>query len=205
MKARIISLVTALATFAASLMPMAAAADVRDAHPSIADMFGAAPETVTESITINRGETFTITLDSNITTGYSWEVVCDKKYLKLVSSAYIHPKTNLDGAGGQEEFVFKAFKKGTTKLTLNYRRPWEVGVDPIEQRIYRVTILRNNDHRRGLPHHQAIRWRSLRSSTLYKLTHSLISRTPYESTNHPPYYGARHLRGIPNAHGRSSR
>lgn len=114
---------------------------LRDAHPTIADTVEPGTKVITESIEKTVGESFTITLDSNATTGYSWEADYDESYLELVSSTYIEPNTDLVGAAGSEEFVFKTLQEGTTKLTMNYRRSWEEGVDPIERRIYSVTIL----------------------------------------------------------------
>jgi len=113
---------------------------LRDAHATIADTIESNINITTESIEKTVGDTFTVTLDSNGTTGYAWETDYDESFLELVSSAYIGPDTDLVGAGGSEEFVFKALRQGTTELTLNYRRAWEEGVDPIERRIYNVTI-----------------------------------------------------------------
>jgi predicted secreted protein len=115
--------------------------ELTDANPTIADTVEPSTKIITGSIEKTVGEIFTITLDSNATTGYSWEAGYDESFLELVSSTYISPNTDLVGAGGSEEFVFKTLLQGTTELTMNYRRSWEEGVDPIERRIYSITIL----------------------------------------------------------------
>ena len=74
---------------------------------------------------------FTITLDSNRTTGYAWVL---KKYddslLSLISHQYIPPSSTKIGAPGYEEWIFQArpsFFQGskTAIVSLDYARPWE--------------------------------------------------------------------------------
>lgn len=76
------------------------------------------------------GETINVTLDSNITTGYKWNLVTkpDAKVLKLLTSDYIAPGasgTPLVGAGGKEVWKFQAVGRGTTSLKLAYFRPFD--------------------------------------------------------------------------------
>lgn len=73
---------------------------------------------------------FVVTLPSNPTTGFQWQVVnFDKNLLILSNSTYENPKTKLIGAGGQMHFTF-ALQKGksypeSTVIVLKYARPWE--------------------------------------------------------------------------------
>src|SRR5574344_162072 len=72
---------------------------------------------------------FQIKLESNPTTGYSWDLAkpVDKSYLRLVKNEYKqnrHPSMMV-GVGGVETWVFKPLKKGSTTIYLQYRRPWE--------------------------------------------------------------------------------
>jgi inhibitor of cysteine peptidase len=118
-------------------------AAMRDANASVADTREPASETetVTESLEKTVGDAFTITLDSNPSTGYSWAAEYDENYLSLTSSTYeSNADPELVGAGGRERFEFKAIKAGETEITLSYRRPWEEGVEPIKRHISRVTI-----------------------------------------------------------------
>jgi len=73
------------------------------------------------------GNDFTITLESNMTTGYKWKIArpLDTKLLKLLDSKYIPPETELIGAAGKEEWVFKAIRRGKTIVSFDYTRPWE--------------------------------------------------------------------------------
>jgi inhibitor of cysteine peptidase len=82
-----------------------------------------------QQIEIASNGVFTVTLESNQTTGYSWELkeIGDTSILQKTSNEYIAPDTNLVGAGGQEVWTFKALKAGETTLTMEYSQPWEGG------------------------------------------------------------------------------
>ncbi|RPH60193.1 MAG: hypothetical protein EHM81_06725 [Chloroflexi bacterium] len=96
------------------------------------------------TVELKTGETLMVSLDSNITTGYSWEIQeTDETLLKLKGDPeYIEPKSDpqLAGAGGRQVFRFEALKAGQTTLTLVYRRPWEKDVAPIDTYSLTVTV-----------------------------------------------------------------
>ena len=80
------------------------------------------------AINTSIGSEFTITLDSNPSTGYSWQENIDETMLVLVGKSYEGKgQEGIVGAGGIETFTFKALKKGQTTITLNYRQPWVGG------------------------------------------------------------------------------
>jgi len=109
---------------------------------------GTFPERVREftnpsqTIRIAVGETFSIVLDSNPTTGYSWQrgKQAEDGILSFVDSAYVAPRTDLAGAGGRERMTFKAMAPGTEKLTLYYLRPWEKNTEPARTMVFTVTV-----------------------------------------------------------------
>lgn len=84
------------------------------------------------SHTIRKGQTLVVSLESNPTTGYSWQPVFDAQFLEQIGEAEFDPESDLVGAGGMETFRFKALQPGTTTLTLNYLRPWEADSPPEE-------------------------------------------------------------------------
>ncbi len=91
-------------------------------------------------ITTTAGGEFSITLDSNATTGYMWMYEVDTSYIEPVSSDYIAPEsTELVGVGGQQVFTFRALQEGETEVSFSYLRPWE-SVQPIDQKTYVVRI-----------------------------------------------------------------
>jgi len=80
-----------------------------------------------KSIRIPLGKTFTIDLDSNPSTGFSWLLVdiSDKKVLEIVKKEYVNAGSLIVGAPGTERWSFKTVKTGKTVLTFEYRRSWE--------------------------------------------------------------------------------
>jgi len=84
------------------------------------------------SLETTTGQTINITLDSNITTGYKWNLVTepDAKVLKLLSSQYVEPGASnppVVGAGGKEIWKFQTTGRGTASLKLAYFRPFDPG------------------------------------------------------------------------------
>ncbi len=84
------------------------------------------------------GQTINVTLDSNITTGYKWNLVTepDAAVLKLLSSQYVAPAASnppVVGAGGKEVWKFQTTGRGTTSLKLAYSRPFEPHTPPAKE------------------------------------------------------------------------
>jgi len=82
------------------------------------------------------GQVLEVTLESNPTTGYSWEVSeVDGAVLAQVGEAEFREAAKeseeMVGVGGTETFRFSS-AAGETKLTLVYHRPWETEVEPLE-------------------------------------------------------------------------
>ncbi len=98
------------------------------------------PEDNGSILTIRKGQTLVISLESNPTTGYSWQPVFDAQHLEQVGEAEFDPGSDLVGAGGVETFRFKALEPGTTTLTLNYLRPWEADAPPEEVFELAITV-----------------------------------------------------------------
>jgi len=87
-------------------------------------------------VELEQGQILVVTLKSNPTTGYRWEVAeIQESILEQMGEAEFKPSETgeppLVGAGGWEIFRFKAISAGQMTLQLVYRRPWEEGVEPI--------------------------------------------------------------------------
>ncbi len=90
------------------------------------------------------GQVLEVTLESNPTTGYSWQVSeVDRAVLAQVGEAEFQEAPiegeQMVGAGGVETLRFTA-GPGETTLTLEYRRPWEKDVDPLETFTVQVMV-----------------------------------------------------------------
>ncbi len=82
-----------------------------------------------------------IALESNITTGYSWQASFDSTALELVEQTYElgeYAKEGMLGAGGTELYRFKALKSGTFQITFEYQRPWED--ESIDQKTFTIDV-----------------------------------------------------------------
>ena len=87
-----------------------------------------AAEAQTDKINVDVGEEFTIDLDSNPNTGYSWQETFDTAKLELVDNSYEGSgQEGMVGAGGTEHFTFKALQAGETTITMTYQQPWNGG------------------------------------------------------------------------------
>jgi inhibitor of cysteine peptidase len=68
---------------------------------------------------------FTISLNSNPTTGYQWTVDYDQSHLTLVDGSFQPPDVSIPGAGGKSLYTFAASNPGASRLQFRYSRPWE--------------------------------------------------------------------------------
>ena len=91
------------------------------------------------SIVLEPGESFSVVLPGNATTGYSWQVEgIDAANLSAAEPVYVSD-SELIGAGGIYTFTFTAAAAGETELRLVYLRPWEQ-VEPLETFTMTVTV-----------------------------------------------------------------
>jgi inhibitor of cysteine peptidase len=90
---------------------------------------------------VNKQFIVLIALESNPSTGYSWQAEYNTEMLELIEQTFEpgeYAKENIVGAGGTELFRFKALSKGQTDITFNYKRPWETEV--LETKVFTVDI-----------------------------------------------------------------
>ena len=91
------------------------------------------------SIVLEPGESFSVVLPGNATTGYSWQVEgIDAAILSAAEPVYVSD-SELVGAGGVYTFTFTAAAAGETELRLVYLRPWEQ-VEPLETFTMTMTV-----------------------------------------------------------------
>jgi inhibitor of cysteine peptidase len=96
-----------------------------------------------KQISMRPGEILTLTLESNPTTGYSWQVMeLDSAVLTQEGDPEYKQSSGAEGlvgAGGTETFRFKAVGSSETTLELGYMRPWE-SVPPVETFTIQVDV-----------------------------------------------------------------
>jgi inhibitor of cysteine peptidase len=86
------------------------------------------------------GDQLDVRLESNPTTGYSWQLGPLPEGLELVSSEFEGPDSDAAGAGGVEVFVFEATASGGGVLRLDYVRTFEDPIVPVESVEYDLVI-----------------------------------------------------------------
>jgi inhibitor of cysteine peptidase len=80
------------------------------------------------------GETLTVELPSNPSTGYSWQVIDPGPCDEPEAAEYIEGQQDeaLVGASGIERFEFTRSSADPGDITLEYRRPWDDASVPAE-------------------------------------------------------------------------
>ncbi len=90
---------------------------------------------ISKSVEVSTGETLTVTLCSNATTGFQWvesAQVSDKGVLRQTGQEFIAPgeedgEPPAPGTAGRQQWTFEALRKGTTEVSMEYSHPWEGG------------------------------------------------------------------------------
>ena len=102
---------------------------------------------VSRQVEVKAGEVFTVVLDSNATTGFTWTeqaLISDGNILSQTGHEYVAPKSNdadapVAGMSGIEEWWFTAGQAGITTATMSYDRPWDGGEK--EVRTFELTVI----------------------------------------------------------------
>ena len=86
---------------------------------------------VTRDITLAVGDTLTVTLASNPSTGFRWTAetqIGDASVVQQTSHVSVGPTSPMVGAPGAETWTFRALNAGTTTISTEYSQPWPGGV-----------------------------------------------------------------------------
>ena len=90
---------------------------------------------ITGEVEIAVDGVLTVVLCSNPTTGFQWAEsaqISDQSVLQQTDHEYVAPEGEdnelpAPGTPGEEVWTFKALKKGTSEVSMEYSRPWEGG------------------------------------------------------------------------------
>ena len=106
-----------------------------------------ATETSDKPIVATAGEEFSVTLESNRTTGYGWQLAkpVDEAIVKSVKNTYeTAPRRAggppMEGSGGKEVWTFKGISAGKTVIEFKYIRPWEKDKAPVKTAKFDVVV-----------------------------------------------------------------
>jgi inhibitor of cysteine peptidase len=93
---------------------------------------------------VRLGKEFTISLEANPTTGYTWDADYDAHFLQLKEKKFkfLAPQGPESvrplGSPGKAVFTFIPIKTGQTAIKMLYRRPWEKA--PAQEEAFTVII-----------------------------------------------------------------
>jgi len=86
---------------------------------------------ISQEVDVAVGDSFTVTLCSNPSTGFEWESaqISDQSVLQQIDYKFVGPEGEPPppGTPGQGIWTFQALKQGTSIISLEYSRPWEGG------------------------------------------------------------------------------
>ena len=89
---------------------------------------------IAQELEISAGDTFSVALCSNPTTGFQWSHIAeisDKDVLEQTNHQFSLPENNSKpqetGAPGQDIWTFGALKEGASTVSMEYSRPWPDG------------------------------------------------------------------------------
>jgi inhibitor of cysteine peptidase len=94
-----------------------------------------------ETVRLKVGETFTVALPGNPSTGFSWNGAADPEVVVLASEPEFESDAaddNVVGAGGTVTMTYEAVEVGEAELKLEYSRAWE-SVQP--ERTFTVKVV----------------------------------------------------------------
>ena len=95
-----------------------------------------------QTVELDKGQSLTVELDSNPSTGYSWQVVAVSKGLDVNDQGYTPDEPQATGSGGIQSFSvgpnFTASAGSTHLLRLAYFRSWEGSEASVET--FEITI-----------------------------------------------------------------
>lgn len=95
-----------------------------------------------EQIRVLAGKQFSITLNANHTTGYSWRLArpLDPALLRQISDEYHAATSDAVGAPGEEVWTFESVAAGNLEVDFEYVRPFEKDAKPVKRARYSVVI-----------------------------------------------------------------
>lgn len=92
---------------------------------------------ISDELVIVIGDTITVTLCSNPSTGHQWSEaaqISDQAVLQQTAHEFVPPPKAVGcappppGAAGKEIWTFKALKQGESTISMEYSQPWEGGL-----------------------------------------------------------------------------
>ncbi len=115
--------------------PRASATPVHTAVASLTEVHDG------DNIELSTGDRFFVTLEGNVTTGYTWEISDSAGGLvRQFGQIEAKPVSNAIGAPSVQIINFEAMYGGEGDLKMIYHRPWEQNVAPAKTFTVHITV-----------------------------------------------------------------
>ncbi|GEM_PF-693423 len=99
-------------------------------------------EEMKQSFNVETGQYFDFSLESNPTTGYTWQTTQspDEKVVQLTNSYFVEPSSDMMGAPGEDVWQFRAVGAGSTTMVLEYAQAWDTETPPAKRYTLTFTV-----------------------------------------------------------------
>lgn len=94
-----------------------------------------------KEVILNKGQKLRLALESNGSTGYTWDYVADPDQKVLISgeTSFI-PYSNNEGSSGTSYWEYEAVGTGSTDINLKYERSWLTSDPPLNTFKVKITV-----------------------------------------------------------------
>ncbi|HOF33084.1 MAG TPA: protease inhibitor I42 family protein [Spirochaetota bacterium] len=94
-----------------------------------------------DTVTLNNGETISLSVKSQLSTGYKWSVEKKPDVIEIVSeNEVITDDTRLAGGFDYQIFKIKAVKSGQGEIVLQYYQPWKKEENPYKDKKIKIIV-----------------------------------------------------------------
>jgi predicted secreted protein/uncharacterized protein YbcV (DUF1398 family) len=105
-----------------------------------------------KTIKATENQEFSILLDQNASTGYSWSYKANTGTIKLISKKVLDKATNkLVGSGNQCKWTFQATKRGNYDIVFSYSRGWDKNNTTNKTVKYKISVTEAKNNTTQIP------------------------------------------------------
>ncbi len=97
-----------------------------------AETFVVSETKTNEVVTMAVGDTLDVVLQSNPTTGYSWNLVSPVAQWLVLADTKFKASSAACGAPGYSTYSFVAVSPGHCDIVMDYKRVWETDIPPVK-------------------------------------------------------------------------
>ena len=91
------------------------------------------------AVSVKKGDSFTVRLKAQLSTGYSWKVINYNTKIMMVGKPEIETlKKDVTGGIDYQIFSVETRESGEGEIVLHYLQPWQKKIKPLQA--YRITV-----------------------------------------------------------------